>query len=326
MSGWLTELFGERAEPAPVEDRTGPSVESAARPVAKPEAKSVEEPNAKFSKKAEPVKSPEVISSKLFSSSVDPKNSGPVKLAIVIDDIGDGHPENSRAALNLPGSLTMAFLPYGNPKRLAGEMELGRHNGHELIMHTPMKPESNGFRLPENTLFPSDTRQQIENKIGANFDFFGSKAQYFSGFNNHMGSAFSQNIWGMRAAIGASMERDGSNMGYVLDSMTVPADKDSKICAAAAKMDVPCVERDIFLDHTIDSKGYVREQLEAAVRHAYAHGTAIAIGHPHPETVAVLQEMLPELINDPSIEIVPVSEIVEARNPDVNFDVSMRPL
>ena len=49
------------------------------------------------------------------------------------------------------------------------------------------------------------------------------------------------------------------------------------------------VARDIFLDHHMD-KAYVKEQIKKAVEFAKKHGSAIAIGHPHPNTLQALKE------------------------------------
>ncbi len=38
----------------------------------------------------------------------------------------------------------------------------------------------------------------------------------------------------------------------------------------------------------------IRKQFALAIRDARENGSALAIGHPHPETLVVLNEMLPE--------------------------------
>ena len=57
------------------------------------------------------------------------------------------------------------------------------------------------------------------------------------------------------------------------------------------------LDRHIFLD---DSNEFadVQRQFEAAIHYARKHGTAIAIGHPRPNTIAVLQAGLRNLPED----------------------------
>jgi hypothetical protein len=49
------------------------------------------------------------------------------------------------------------------------------------------------------------------------------------------------------------------------------------------------VARDVFLDHHMD-KPYILKQIKQAIKVAKAHGHAIAIGHPHKNTLEALYE------------------------------------
>ena len=51
----------------------------------------------------------------------------------------------------------------------------------------------------------------------------------------------------------------------------------------------PYVGRDVFLDHEID-KEYIKSQIKKAIEVAKMHGSAIAIGHPHSNTIAAISE------------------------------------
>lgn len=48
-------------------------------------------------------------------------------------------------------------------------------------------------------------------------------------------------------------------------------------------------QRDVFLDNSLD-KNLIRTQLKEAVMKAKKHGYAIAIGHPHKNTLEVLRD------------------------------------
>jgi hypothetical protein len=83
-------------------------------------------------------------------------------------------------------------------------------------------------------------------------------------------------------------------------------------------------QRDVFLDNQQD-RDYVRGQLRRLIGKARRHGTAIGIGHPYPETLAVLAEELPALAGQ-GIQLVPVSRLVETeRNPQL-WHASSSPL
>ena len=62
---------------------------------------------------------------------------------------------------------------------------------------------------------------------------------------------------------------------------------------AAHDAGVPAMSRNVFLDDE-QSAAAIRKQFELAVRDAREKGSALAIGHPHPETLQVLSEMLPK--------------------------------
>ena len=57
------------------------------------------------------------------------------------------------------------------------------------------------------------------------------------------------------------------------------------------------IKRKVFLDDT-QNEADIRVQFNRAVQLARRNGSAIAIGHPHPSTVRVLQQMLPTLPSD----------------------------
>lgn len=57
------------------------------------------------------------------------------------------------------------------------------------------------------------------------------------------------------------------------------------------------IKRKIFLDDS-QNEAAIRQQFNRAVALARRNGSAIAIGHPHPATIKVLQQMLPQLPAD----------------------------
>ena len=111
----------------------------------------------------------------------------------------------------------------------------------------------------------------------------------FIGINNHMGSRFTQDEAGMRVV----MQELSSRGLLFLDSRTIPNSVGERV---ASEMGVPHVGRDVFLDDQLTLLGgdSVARQLALAERIATKRGYVIAIGHPHPATVAVLQKWMAE--------------------------------
>jgi polysaccharide deacetylase 2 family uncharacterized protein YibQ len=62
----------------------------------------------------------------------------------------------------------------------------------------------------------------------------------------------------------------------------------------AEQDDVPNAKRDVFLDNEANV-AYTESMLERAVAIAKRNGTAIAIGHPKPTTLAAIRDLYPKL-------------------------------
>lgn len=126
-----------------------------------------------------------------------------------------------------------------------------------------------------------------------------SQVPHAKGMNNHMGSEMTSSLPGM---INVMRALSHYNL-YFLDSVTIGNTQAGK---AASQFAVPNVRRNIFLDNT-QSEAETNAQLNKAIAYARKHGSAIAIGHPHPSTVRALQKQLPQLPAD--IELVAVSAL-----------------
>jgi len=77
---------------------------------------------------------------------------------------------------------------------------------------------------------------------------------------------------------------------FFIDSRTTTATVAETSAHAAG---VAAARRNVFLDDE-QSVPAIRKQFVLAIRDAREKGSALAIGHPHPETLEVLNEMLPE--------------------------------
>ncbi len=217
-------------------------------------------------------------------------------IAVVLDDLGLNR-RGTRAAMALPGPLTLAFMTYA--EGLADMARKSRANGHELMLHVPMEPENLTENNPgPNVLTTGLDSQEIARRLDWGLDRFDG----FVGINNHMGSRFTSDLAGMQVVMKALKSR-----GLLfLDSMTSGK---SVGAVAAAAAGVPFATRDIFLDNTPTQAATIWVQLSRLEALARRQGYAVAIGHPHDNTVKVLSEWL-RTLEARGFQLVPVSSIV----------------
>lgn len=204
------------------------------------------------------------------------------KLSIVIDDFGY-RPAQENQVLRMPQAVSVAVLPNATH---AYEMAVKAHqSGHEVLIHLPMAPLSKQ-PLEKDTLTPEMSSAEVERIIREAV----AKVPYAVGLNNHMGSAMTSSLSGMQKV----MQVLNHYNFYFLDSMTIGS---SQATRAVQGTRVNVLKRRVFLDDT-QNEADIRTQFMRAVHLAQRDGSAIAIGHPHPTTVKVLQQMLPTLPAD----------------------------
>jgi polysaccharide deacetylase 2 family uncharacterized protein YibQ len=107
------------------------------------------------------------------------------------------------------------------------------------------------------------------------------------GVNNHEGSRGTSDTKLMGELMPVLRERKL----FFVDSRTTAATVAETVAHSAG---VPATSRNVFLDDE-QSAAAIRKQFVLAVRDAREKGSALAIGHPHPETLQVLSEMLPAI-------------------------------
>ncbi|MGE0722783.1 MAG: divergent polysaccharide deacetylase family protein [Alphaproteobacteria bacterium] len=215
------------------------------------------------------------------------------RVAIVIDDLGPNR-RGTLEAIALPGPLTLAFLPYaaGLPRLV----EQARGAGHEVIVHLPMEPQ-NGQDPGPDALLVELPPAELRRRIAANLDRFGD----YVGVNNHMGSRFTAD----RPAMALLVEEVARRGLLLLDSRTTARSVAGEL---ARSHGVPFAARDVFLDNDASALA-VDAQLVETERTARRKGRAIAIGHPHPSTLASLATWL-ATAEERGFRLVPVSQLV----------------
>jgi polysaccharide deacetylase 2 family uncharacterized protein YibQ len=200
------------------------------------------------------------------------------RLAIVIDDLGNDRAQDD-ALFRLSYPLTLSVLPHlSNSGEIAEE---AHRRGYQVLLHLPMAT-AGGQKDEPIELHPGMDANAVEQTFAAMLD----TVPYAAGVNNHEGSLGTSDPALMNELMPLLHER---NLFFV-DSRTTAA----TIAETAARTaGVPATSRNVFLDDK-QSYGAIRRQFALAVRAAREKGSALAIGHPHPKTLRVLTEMLPE--------------------------------
>jgi len=217
------------------------------------------------------------------------------RVAILIDDMG-GSLVRLQEILELDSPITISVLPHLRHSRDVSR--IASESGRDVLLHLPMEPRNMAVNHPGKGVLltdmaGADIRQIVEDDL--------LDVPEAVGVNNHMGSKFTEDEPGMRQVF-AVLKKRGL---FFVDSRTTSASLGSRL---AGESGVENAERDVFLDNKRDVV-YIDSQIDTLVKIAAKEGSAIAIGHPYPETLAALTRMVPGM-RARGIEVVPVSELV----------------
>ena len=218
-------------------------------------------------------------------------------IAVVLDDVGVAR-SHADMAIDLPGVITLSFMTYADG--VADMAARARANGHELMLHVPMEPLGHEIDAGPHALTVDASDSELLKRLAWGLDRFPG----YVGINNHMGSRFTQDERGMRVVLEELKRR---NLLF-LDSRTIGNTVGDKL---AARMGVAHVMRDVFLDNEMDEAAVIK-QLMQAERIAASKGQAIAIGHPHPATIAAIRAWMPKAAARGFV-IVPLSAVAKLR-------------
>ncbi len=223
-----------------------------------------------------------------------PASSGGGRIALVIDDLGRSVADlDTIRDLNVP--VSYAVLPYEEETPQVVEELRGRKA--EMLLHLPMEPangEDPGPGALRLGMTPEQLRQLTLSALRA--------VPGAVGVNNHMGSGLSADERSMKTIL---MVLAGRGL-FFLDSRT---SAQSVAYQTAIRAGVPAAERQVFLDSDTQPEA-IRAQFQRLLGLARTRGAAVAIGHPHPETLAVLAEEVPKA-KALGYEFVPVSYLLD---------------
>lgn len=223
------------------------------------------------------------------------EHSNSIQIAIIIDDVGYSLPHGKEAA-SVPGALTLAVLPHSpHGVELA---ELGHQSGKEIMLHVPMSTVQHR-KLDTGGLTENMGQKEFETTLENNL----ASIPHVRGLNNHMGSELTQHAQPMQWLMTTLAQKDL----FFIDSRT---SAESVALQTAEANRVPTRKRDVFLDN-IRTPEAIGRQFDTLIQLAQQHGSAIAIGHPYPETLAYLNQAVPRLSRQ-GINLVPVSRLLTA--------------
>ncbi len=217
------------------------------------------------------------------------------RVAIVIDDVGYDD-KVFRKFIELGVPVTFSILPGERySKYIARE---ARQLKYEVMLHLPMEPHGSWSNPGERAILSKMSREEMLRQLSQDLD----AVPYVSGVNNHMGSLLTEDSNAMQVVL-EEIHKRGL---FFLDSRTSPR---TVAYSVAKSFGIKSESRDVFLDNNADI-GYIKGQIDKAIRIAKKNGEATAIGHAKLETAAAIREKLPDFERE-GIELVAVSRVLD---------------
>ena len=218
------------------------------------------------------------------------------RVAIIIDDLGY-HLANGKRAIDLPGPVALSFLPGAPRARVLAERahELGK----DILLHLPLQAHLDNGRAEAAEIHLDMSRQGVRLTI----DDALASVPHVVGINSHRGSLLTRHPGHMQWVMEEIREREGL---FFIDSYT---HHDSVALQIARENGVVARKRDVFLDPDQSPEAVARE-FERMKALARERGQVIAIGHPHPTTLELLERELPALASE-GFELVSVRELMQ---------------
>lgn len=204
------------------------------------------------------------------------------RIAILIDDLGYNR-HGMESSLSLPTEVALAILP-STP--FATQTALTAQKQKRItLLHAPMENQRE-LKLGPGGLYAKMSEHELKETLIKDLDGLPG----IQGVNNHMGSLLTTKAdpmkWVMETLKGRSL--------FFIDSLTSPKSVAKK---TAQEHGLETVSRDVFLDN-IRTEQAIDKQFSRLLKLARLHGSALAIGHPYPETMAYLKKRLNHLDKD----------------------------
>ena len=245
-----------------------------------PEATATPTPLSEASPSPTPTPTPNASPTPAKTATPHVANPNAPKLALIIDDCGQWI-ATERAFVALPVPLTLSVLPDVHyTTSIAQEAQAA---GKGVMLHLPMETLSGmdpGPGKVTTTMTDAQITAQVESDL--------AQVPLAKGVNNHEGSKASADPRVMRDVLDVIAKHGDL---FFIDSRTNSKSVGESVASSTG---VPTAGRDVFLDNKADV-AYSEMQLREAAAIAKRNGSAIAIGHPRPTTLAAVRALIPEL-------------------------------
>ena len=217
------------------------------------------------------------------------------RIALIIDDMGYDR-VNSAQAVRLPAAVTLSYLP--DAPEVQRQVRRARLRGHPVMLHLPMEAGVHHGRPGRSFLALGQNETTIRSRVAVMLGKFDG----YTGVNNHMGSAFTQD----RAKLDIVMSELKKRGLFFVDSRTSLR---SFGAASAKRFGLPYAVRDVFIDHDPDPRK-IRARLAETETIARKTGQAVAIPHPRTATMKALVPWTQEL-EERGFDLVPVRTLLK---------------
>lgn len=224
-------------------------------------------------------------------------NFGVARVVLIVGGLGISQTGTQQAIKQLPGSVTLAFAPYGNS--LGRWMQNARKAGHEILLQLPMEP----FDYPSNNPGRHTLRTDLDAIANTeNLNWLLARTTNYVGVIGFLGGKFVTNETALKPVLDQLAQRgllfvdDGS----VKNSMTENAAQSSLL---------PYARADMHID-TIRDRAKIQKKLEELAEMAQRTGLAIGYANAFPESIDMISAFARKS-EENEIEITPVSAIVD---------------
>ena len=236
----------------------------------------------KKQEKKEPVKEKPQVAEAVKYPPLPPYSKKQVKFAILLDD-GGNSAELAKEYAEIKYPVAVAVLPHLEHSSFTAQ--IAKKAGKTVFLHFPMAPKSYPNTDPgRGAVLPNMPELLIAGVVKENFESLGVSVD---GFNNHMGSAITEDAHKMAQVLSASK----TYTNRFVDSRTTAQTKAYEECRKAG---YKCGENRMFLDNDNSVEAILAKIYEAAEK-ARDDGSIIAIGHIRQNTLAALKIALPQL-------------------------------